>query len=100
MADKVNRRRFLEGAAAGGAVLAVATQPHAAEPSAAEKLVVGVMGTGGRGTSLAKQFQSQPNTEVAYVCGSSRFAGFAESLLVESGFSPDAIRVERFGVTG
>ncbi|NQU23497.1 MAG: Gfo/Idh/MocA family oxidoreductase [Candidatus Nealsonbacteria bacterium] len=69
MADKVNRRRFLEGAAAGGAGLAVATHIQAAEPSANEKLVVGVMGTGGRGTSLAKQFQSQPNTEVAYVCG-------------------------------
>ena len=38
--------------------------------------------------------------EVAYVCGSARFAGFAENLLVEAGFSPDAIRVERFGVTG
>ncbi|MDZ5661741.1 FAD-binding oxidoreductase [Nocardioides sp. S-58] len=38
--------------------------------------------------------------EVAYVCGSSRFAGFGEELLVGSGFSPEAIRVERFGVTG
>lgn len=38
--------------------------------------------------------------EVAYVCGSARFTGFAENLLVEAGFSPDAIRVERFGVTG
>jgi ferredoxin-NADP reductase len=38
--------------------------------------------------------------ELAYVCGSSRFAELAENLLVEAGFSPDAIRVERFGVTG
>lgn len=38
--------------------------------------------------------------EVAYVCGSARFAEFAENLLVESGTSPSAIRVERFGVTG
>lgn len=38
--------------------------------------------------------------EVAYVCGSARFAEFAENLLVESGMSPEAIRVERFGVTG
>ena len=38
--------------------------------------------------------------ELAYVCGSARFAGFAEDLLVEAGFDPGAIRVERFGVTG
>ena len=38
--------------------------------------------------------------ELAYVCGSARFAEFAENLLVESGMSPEAIRVERFGVTG
>lgn len=38
--------------------------------------------------------------EVAYVCGSARFAEFAENLLVDAGMSPEAIRVERFGVTG
>jgi ferredoxin-NADP reductase len=40
------------------------------------------------------------DAQLAYVCGSSRFAGFAETILIESGMSPDAIRVERFGVTG
>ena len=38
--------------------------------------------------------------ELAYVCGSSRFAEFAATLLIESGLSPEAIRVERFGFTG
>ncbi|WP_234411061.1 FAD-binding oxidoreductase [Nocardioides terrigena] len=38
--------------------------------------------------------------DVAYVCGSARFAEFAENLLVESGMGAEAIRVERFGVTG
>ena len=38
--------------------------------------------------------------ELAFVCGSARFAGFAEQLLVEAGFDPGAIRVERFGVSG
>ena len=38
--------------------------------------------------------------ELAYVCGSARFASFAEDLLVESGMSPESIRVERFGATG
>ena len=38
--------------------------------------------------------------DLAYVCGSSRFAEFAENLLIESGLTPEAIRVEKFGVTG
>jgi predicted dehydrogenase len=36
--------------------------------SANEKLVVGVMGTGGRGTYLSQAFGKQPNVEIAYVC--------------------------------
>jgi ferredoxin-NADP reductase len=38
--------------------------------------------------------------ELAYVCGSSRFAEYAESLLLDCGVDPQAIRVERFGPTG
>ena len=38
--------------------------------------------------------------EVAFVCGSARFASYAETLLQESGLAPEAIRVERFGPTG
>jgi ferredoxin-NADP reductase len=36
----------------------------------------------------------------AYVCGSARFAAYAESLLMDCGVEPKAIRVERFGPTG
>ncbi|PUA81437.1 oxidoreductase [Nocardioides currus] len=36
----------------------------------------------------------------AYVCGSSRFAGLAEALLMECGMPADSIRVEQFGATG
>ena len=38
--------------------------------------------------------------ELAYVCGSARFASYAETLLVDCGVEPQAIRVERFGPTG
>jgi ferredoxin-NADP reductase len=38
--------------------------------------------------------------ELAYVCGSARFASYAETLLVDCGVAPGAIRVERFGPTG
>lgn len=37
--------------------------------------------------------------ELAYVCGSARFAGFAEQLLLDGGVPADRIRVERFGQT-
>jgi len=39
-------------------------------------------------------------TELAYVCGSSRFAGYAEELLISIGVDPASIRVEQFGATG
>jgi ferredoxin-NADP reductase len=38
--------------------------------------------------------------ELAFVCGSARFAAYAETLLVDCGVEPHAIRVERFGPTG
>ena len=38
--------------------------------------------------------------DLAYVCGSSRFAGLAESLLMRCGMPPESIRVEQFGATG
>ena len=72
MPNSVSRRRFLKSAAAGGAALGVTARGWAAEQAPNLKLVVGVMGMGGRGTGLAQQFQQQPNTEVAYVCGVDR----------------------------
>lgn len=38
--------------------------------------------------------------DLAYVCGSARFASYAETLLVDCGLEPQSIRVERFGPTG
>jgi ferredoxin-NADP reductase len=38
--------------------------------------------------------------EVAYVCGSSRFAELGENLLEQCGLPMEAVRVEQFGATG
>ena len=38
--------------------------------------------------------------DLGYVCGSARFASYAEELLVAGGLDPAAIRVERFGPRG
>jgi predicted dehydrogenase len=60
----LHRRRFLKVSAAAGLALGAAGRALGAN----DRLVVGVMGTGGRGTGLTKLFQQQPNVEVAYVC--------------------------------
>lgn len=65
----LDRREFLAAAATTGAALSLSDQAStagAAGPN--QRLVVGVMGTGGRGTGLASAFQHQPNVDVAYVC--------------------------------
>jgi predicted dehydrogenase len=66
MIDKSNRRCFL-GASLAAGVAAVGSQAIRAE-SPSDRLVVGVMGTGGRGTSLAKSFAEQSGVTVAYTC--------------------------------
>jgi ferredoxin-NADP reductase len=77
---------YAEELAAGGATLAWTRQNlperKAGAPTAAEitPLLDGV--------------------EVAFVCGSARFAAYAETLLQDCGVAPEAIRVERFGPTG
>jgi predicted dehydrogenase len=62
MMHSPSRRTFL-----GASVATVASAPRLAA-AANERIVVGVMGTGGRGTSLAKTFAGRPNVQVAYVC--------------------------------
>jgi len=67
----ISRRRFLNrsikggfGAALGAA--GVRTAAKAVAPS--DKVVVGVMGVGGRGTALTTFFAERPDVEIAYVC--------------------------------
>lgn len=64
----IDRRAMLGTTAAGGLAWSLGTNAaRAAKAEANETLVVGVMGTGGRGTTLATEFQKQSNVEVAYV---------------------------------
>src|SRR5947209_11326552 len=70
MTAELTRRHFL-GATAATAVTGLAAS-LAQGGGANNRLVVGIMGTGGRGTGLASTFQQQPNVEVAYVCDPDR----------------------------
>lgn len=65
MSESMNRRYFLGATAASGLALAGQT---ASGQGAGDKIVVGIMGTGGRGTALTQSFQQQAGVEVAYVC--------------------------------
>jgi predicted dehydrogenase len=70
MVQEINRRHFLGAAAATAASGMAASVASAGDANS--RLIVGIMGTGGRGTGLAATFQQQPNVEVAYVCDPDR----------------------------
>lgn len=70
----INRREFVkQSLGAATAVTALGTSKAA---SANEKIVVGVMGIGGRGTALTGMFAARRDVEIAYLCDadSRRFA--------------------------
>jgi predicted dehydrogenase len=69
MTTSINRRHFLGATAAAGVTAALAPVASAGPNN---RLVVGIMGVGGRGTGLARVFQQQPGVEVAYVCDPDR----------------------------
>jgi predicted dehydrogenase len=68
MPSHTSRRNFLQDSAAGLAAAAVlrGSQGQAASPN--EKIVVGLIGCGGRGKHDAGLFGKLSNVEVAYVC--------------------------------
>jgi predicted dehydrogenase len=68
MTLSVERRQFVQSAAAIIAASTVATQPAAAKLGPNDKITVALIGCGGRGTHDAKLFQGTPNVELKYVC--------------------------------
>ena len=68
----ISRRRFLDRSIQGG--FGVAAGAYGLECAAAkavapsDKVVVGVMGVGGRGTFTDHFFAARPDVEIAYVC--------------------------------
>jgi predicted dehydrogenase len=62
--SSLNRRTFVLGTAAAGLALGAGARAD----NASNKLLVGVMGTGGRGTALATLFAKQEGIEVVYTC--------------------------------
>ncbi|MCZ6794814.1 MAG: Gfo/Idh/MocA family oxidoreductase [Planctomycetota bacterium] len=83
MSGSIDRRQFLGKAAAAGFALG-ACPGVARAGGAAEKVIVGVMGTNGRGTELARGFAGLDGADVAYVCDVDERAVLKASRAVES----------------
>jgi len=86
MTHPIPRRHFL------GAAAALAASPAlAARPGPNDRVVVGVMGTGSRGTDHVRSFSAMPGVEVAWVCDPDDQRSAKAASLV-SGKSPRAVR--------
>ena len=88
MSRPIDRRRFIQRTTSATAALSswsVLSAARGADRPGA-KLVVGVMGTNGRGTALASEFAELAGAEVAYVCDVDRRAiDKATSAVVKQG---------------
>lgn len=84
MTEHANRRKFLKQSVAGAVTLQQAALRASDSPG--EKLVVGLIGCGGRGVHDAGLFSKIPNVEVAWVCDvdETRRLAAAKTLGVES----------------
>ncbi|MBI4622814.1 MAG: Gfo/Idh/MocA family oxidoreductase, partial [Verrucomicrobia bacterium] len=64
----ITRRRFVWNSAGVLAALAVFPKNQTVAAAPSNKIVIGVMGLGGRGTYLATLFAGRNDTEIAYLC--------------------------------
>jgi len=62
----VNRREFLKSTLGTAAV--VAMLPQRQSRAANEKVMIGLMGCGGRGTAVAQMFAGRSDAQIVYVC--------------------------------
>jgi len=92
----VNRRSFLDQGIKGGLAVAMGAAgiravPRPVPPS--DKVVIGVMGVGGRGTALTGFFADRPDVEIAYVCDvyTKRWAGAVKVVEEKKGKTPHPV---------
>lgn len=64
----MKRRTFIQRSAMAGGALFTAPNIFAFRGSPGEKVIVGVMGTNGRGEYLATLYSSLPDVEVGFIC--------------------------------
>jgi len=62
----VNRREFIKGSIGAAAALTILSKRKSC--AANEKVIIGSMGLGGRGTGLLQKFAARDDCEIAYLC--------------------------------
>jgi predicted dehydrogenase len=89
---KVKRRAFLQSAGLGAITLAAGQQSVTAA-SKSQKLVIGVIGTGGMGMAHLKTLAQRKDAQVAYVCDvdKDRLAAATSTVASIAGNTPTAI---------
>lgn len=95
MPDTLNRRDFVKLSSAGIATAsALGGSTSRAARGANDKLVVALIGCGGRGTGDAGQFRKLPNVEVGYVCDvdANRLASAAKTFNITAGKAVNDLR--------
>lgn len=82
----------MKGTVGAAASLTVLSQPRAR--AAGEKIIMGVMGLGGRGTYLAEKFAQRPDVEIAYLSdpNTRRFARAREVVEEAQGKRPKMVQ--------
>jgi predicted dehydrogenase len=91
--SSLNRRRFLQSSTAAAAALAVMPTSSLAA-GASEKVVIGLMGAGGRGSTLAGLFARRRDVQIAYICDpdSRRCVGAQKAVESAQGKPPKAVQ--------
>lgn len=89
----LTRRQFV-ATSAGAAAFTVLSSPKARAAAPSNKVVIGVMGLGGRGAYLAQAFASRPDTEIAYICDvdTRRFARARDAIEEAQGKAPKQVQ--------
>jgi predicted dehydrogenase len=88
----VNRRDFLKSTL--GTAAAMAVLPQRPSRAANEKVILGVMGLGGRGQQLARMFAGRSDVQIAYLCDadSRRFAQAKQAIEQAQGKPPQMVQ--------
>ena len=81
----ITRREFVKQSVGTATALGLITRAKAASPN--NKIIVGVMGVGGRGTALAGMFAARSDVEIAYLCDADtrRFASARKAVEAAQG---------------
>ena len=66
LTQTLNRRKFVKQTVSAAGALTVLSGSRVL--GANERIVVGVMGVGGRGTALVEKFAARPDVAIEYLC--------------------------------